>query len=147
MVEHVGHAHTTSRHLGAVCWADTFLGSANRALSKLDLFEAINALVKIKYNVAAVTDEDAPLRVDAEFLHSLNFLEERVDVHNTTRSYEVPALRADHTRWQDVDVEFLVVVNDGVPRVVTALSPAAKLRLTTKDVNELTFALIPPLRT
>jgi len=45
-----------------------------------------------------------------------------------------------------VDVKFFVAVNNSVTSVVTALSPAAELRLAAKNINELTFTFITPLR-
>ena len=66
-------------------------------------------------------------------------------MNHATASNEILALWAHHTGRQDVDVEFFVIVNDGVSSVVAALCPAAELRLSAQNVNELTFAFVSPL--
>jgi len=147
VIEHVGHTDSAPGHFGAISWTNTFPGRSDGALSKLNLLQTIDALMKIQYHMAAITDEDASLRVDAELLDSLDLLEERVDVNNTTASNKILALWAHNSRWQNVNVELLVVVNDGVPRVVAALGSAAELRLAAKNIHELTFAFVTPLRT
>jgi len=147
VIEHVGHTNSAPSHFGAVSWTNTFPGRSDGALSELNLLQTIDTLMKIQYNMAAVTDEDASLCVDTKLLNSLDLLEERVDVHNTTASNEILASWAHNSRWQNVNIELLVVVDDGVPRVVAALGSAAELRLAAEDIHELTFAFITPLRT
>ena len=60
--------------------------------------------MEIEYYVGSVADEDSALRIDTHAFNLLDFIEEGLDVDDTSASDEVLARWTHHPRGKNVDL-------------------------------------------
>ena len=70
--------------------------------------------MEVKVDVAAITDKNAVLGLDAVLLESVDFVEEVGNVNNAAGANEVDATLGENARGQNVDIESGSVFHNGV---------------------------------
>lgn len=103
--------------------------------------------MQVEANMRSIRHEDAlSAACKALCFELLELLEEGRNVYNAAGADEVDlAGRIDEPGREDVEIVGDVANNDGVARIVTACGATAEVCTSCEDIDELAFALVPPL--
>ena len=80
LVEQVVYAQSTATGFGRVRWPDTLFGRADGFAAELDLFEAVDDLVKVEDEVRTVGQEEPPIAVQPLLSERIQLRKEGRDV-------------------------------------------------------------------
>ncbi len=145
LVEQVLHAKPDAGRLVGIGRADPGLGRAQLVLPEVALGRAVD-LVVVRHDQVGVSGDDEAARVHAACLERVALGDEHRRVDHDAVADHRDDVRVEHPRWHQLEREVLAVDDDRVPGVVAPLVAHDHVHVGSKEIGELSLALVAPLR-
>ena len=144
-LDEVADADADAVHLVHRARADAALRRADLPLATCFFGESVHNAVIRQNDVRAVRDADAR-RVDAALLHLVHLFERDFGIEDDAVADDVRLAVVKDARGQETQLELLALDADGVSGIAAALIAHDRIGLLGEVVDDLSLALIAPLR-
>ena len=143
--DQISHAQPGAGCLVTVSRADAALGGADLVLSLESLAALVERTVVGHHQVGAVADQEILINLDAALPQTLDLLDKCNRVNDDAVADDADLPLAENAGRDQVEDILLIAIYNGVAGVVTSLAAYHDVDPSGQDIDDFSFAFIPPL--